>query len=75
MSTKDSKHIRGDIMSINQYAQIAADRNGLNLSSLSYIGFTDCSYRGEGCKLHQWQVNQEGHIKHKSSIAIKSWEV
>jgi hypothetical protein len=75
LSTKYTKHIRGNIMSINQYAEIAAAKNGLNVNSLSYIGFTDCSYRGEGCKLYQWQVSQPGHAKHKSSIAIKSWEV
>lgn len=63
-------------MSINQYAEIAAAKNGLNVNSLSYIGFTDCSMiRGDGAALYQWQVSQPDHAKHESSIAVKSWEV
>ena len=42
-----------------------------DMNSLSYIGHTDCSVLKPGLKLLYFNVNQPGHLKHRSTLGCQ----
>lgn len=49
-----------------------ASENNIEVSAVSnYIGCTNCSFINEGAVLLQFNVDLEGHIKHKSTLGYK----
>lgn len=61
---------------IHQCQLKIAERYGVNLEDLHYIGFTDCSFfREEGSKVLQFNLLKEGHERHRSTVAWESWKL
>jgi hypothetical protein len=57
--------------------QIAlAKKHNVDINDLHYLGYSDCSMiRGEGAVSINFNLIKEGHVHHKSTVAINSWNV
>lgn len=57
--------------SISQGFNFLMKKHGVKLDDLSYIGFTDCSFKAKGAALLQYNIMKSDHILYKSTVAYK----
>lgn len=60
---------------IHKCQAMLAKKHGVNLDALVYIGSSDCSWREPGAVSVNFNLIQEGHKHHKSTVAINSWNL